>query len=812
MPQQGTQFEKYLQNGCEIFRTYCPPDALGFKNVFMFPRAPQQKYIDLYPDDDQLGSSSQIKDDKTQQQNYEAEVIVYRALERLEEIVIVLHSLEYSHFQYHLGDASHVKQKCGICKKKAANREGECDFLVIGANYFIIIEVKNMCHIGEKSAPKDMNDQKFRALAGTFEKSLKQRKKVADMIKRFSGRLTILQFTAYPNFSKNHHDEFLLNKEQKSTIIFKEDLNCFDNWWNENVKDFILDEPLNCEMRKNHDKVRDLLLAVWCTDSKGRCNMSKYSLGKCIVDIDKDLNCGRFTLRGNNPEVISTPQLVRDFLGVDNLSKEQFDALNSAENFLFINGPAGAGKTVVLVAKILQLVMSSEHNKVVLFIPTMDANNLTTEAVEKYQGILNKAGVKQDHVTFEDTTNTVDEIYHEISNCLLASQVVIVVTRGYNVNHNPEYACDFDETYSWLMKQRSSIWMQDLLGSLTGINLFIDDAQLLIGCGGLFSESYDFIKTLLKLSTTHFVWLACDVIQSVNFCDKTWDHKLSVNFPAFLERTVSPEQIVSLSKNLRNTSDIASALSTIRNRAIELKCHVKSEIVDAVFPLQRPGHYIHGPKTIIHTLQNFERTLIETIFTHELDNLCRDGFINKSEVGFIFGGEDVDTLSLVDRLQCSLPENKYMWTCMLASSGEWPAVIVLLPLVDRILEEKCRLLFESEGNWEIKSQDQGPERFERLQLADRQSSSDVENLYLAMSRARVKCTVIMYPLEGMIFDDFVIMKELLSDKYNLDDLVEVRQYPLLPPTYVPRSFSGPKAVDDYLKEKFTDTIVFPDSL
>ena len=218
MTQQGTQFEKYLRNGGEIFRTYCPPEVGGLKKPFMFPRAPQQKYIDVYPDDDRSGSSSQLKDDKNQQKNYEAEVVVYRALEILEEInVIVLHSLEYTHFQYHLGDASHVKQKCGICKKKAANNEGECDFLVMGANYFIIIEVKNMCHIGDKSGPNDMNDQKFQALTGTFEKSLKQRKKVADMIKRFSRRLTILQFTAYPYFSKKYQDEFLLSREQKST-------------------------------------------------------------------------------------------------------------------------------------------------------------------------------------------------------------------------------------------------------------------------------------------------------------------------------------------------------------------------------------------------------------------------------------------------------------------------------------------------------------------------------------------------------------------------------------------------------------------
>ena len=107
----------------------------------MLPRAPKQKYIDVYPDRDDLPGCS-FKDDRQHQLNYETEVTVYRALERLQENIIVLHSLEYTHFQYHLGDTSHEKRKCMKCKKSSSNREGECDFFVIGTNYFVIIEVK----------------------------------------------------------------------------------------------------------------------------------------------------------------------------------------------------------------------------------------------------------------------------------------------------------------------------------------------------------------------------------------------------------------------------------------------------------------------------------------------------------------------------------------------------------------------------------------------------------------------------------------------------------------------------------------------
>ena len=167
MTKKETQYEKYLRNGNEIFETYC---STGDKHPIMLPRAPQQKYVDLYPED-QPGCS--FENDRNQQLNYEAEVIVYRALEKLSGgDFIVLHSFEYTHFQYYLGDSTHVKRKCTECKKRATNREGECDFVVIAPNYFVIMEVKNMGHIGNQSDPGCNKDQQSQALAKTFQKSL----------------------------------------------------------------------------------------------------------------------------------------------------------------------------------------------------------------------------------------------------------------------------------------------------------------------------------------------------------------------------------------------------------------------------------------------------------------------------------------------------------------------------------------------------------------------------------------------------------------------------------------------------------------
>ena len=93
----------------------------------------------------------------------------------------------------------------------------------------MIIEVKNMSHVEQELAdPKLMN-----AVVGTFRKSLGQREKISALIiKGINKDTTVLQFTAYPNFSKKYKDQFQsceetvspLTDTELSTIVFQEDI------------------------------------------------------------------------------------------------------------------------------------------------------------------------------------------------------------------------------------------------------------------------------------------------------------------------------------------------------------------------------------------------------------------------------------------------------------------------------------------------------------------------------------------------------------------------------------------------------------
>ena len=87
-----TQVMKYHKNITKISQKY-----MTFRN--MLPPVPQQKFIDV-----------EVKKarEKEQQMAYEAECELYKKLENVDKISLVLHSLTYTHEQYQLFVPDHV--------------------------------------------------------------------------------------------------------------------------------------------------------------------------------------------------------------------------------------------------------------------------------------------------------------------------------------------------------------------------------------------------------------------------------------------------------------------------------------------------------------------------------------------------------------------------------------------------------------------------------------------------------------------------------------------------------------------------------
>ena len=787
--------DTYLEDGKHIYEKYCSTDD---NEPTMLPRAPEQTYIDVYPDEDQPGPS--FADDKRHQIDYETEVKVYRALEKVDGNFIVLHSFKYSHHQYRLcAGKSHIRKGCLKCKgKNSGNLHGECDFLIICADKFIVIEVKNMdnidgdqivecepdfhlCSIGEDWQP-ECTTIKLQALIGTYRKSAEQRSRVVELIRFIDQDATILQFTAYPNFSIRFKDQFQfsentelrLTDNELSTIIFEEDI-CRneleekssnhsvtiestslteqsylqENWFSRliccfsrcckkdavrvdttsdltlpnsdtdsNRKFFKSDKNLsnfvawwaanvtqaNSPSSDSHETVRNILLAMWATESK-TCDESKCSLGRCIMDVNKELKQGRITFeprkgknRNQNPGVVKAPDVIRNNVKVENLTVEQDNAFKSKENFLWINGPAGAGKTVILCGKILQLINSDSDNKVVVLKFAGNGNNS-----QHYQNALDNASIKYELISTSDSKHTPAQLANLITKSLC--NVVIVEITGFP----------------------NTTYLTDILSLLSGYNLFVDDIQTVIS--HTTAEMWSvLINKLLELSANNTVWIACDLVQ-IWYISNT---RIIVKLANSIIDLLTPNQRATLTMNLRNTFDLSNILSEIRDQFVKI-CSLNSDILDLVLPAQSPGHFIHGPLPVIHVFNDSNDNSIGSVFNTELDRLCAT--LNYSDIGIVYTDySSYDVVSLVMNsvdMRCVNTDSKiavcHSWDC---ASSEWPAVIVVHSVLGYREEE------------------------------------NLTNLYLALSRARVYCSVVMYPERGTTLDSYPHMLPLLDKLSN----------------------------------------------
>ena len=694
--------DNYVKNGKEIFLNFCnSPDNL---HPLMLPRAPDQTYIDKYPE------SSDFRDERKRQSDYEAEIIVYRALEKLpDNKIIVLHNFEFTHHQYCLCDQSHLRNKCKAkgCKK-SSDKEGECDFLIVCPGSIVIIEVKNMSHIEINDVAID-KEEHLRALFGTFKKSVQQRKKIEYLIQCIEKDTTIRQFTAYPNFSKQFIGQFQasqntgsqLSDSELSTVIFHEDispdLSSFGSWWNNNAT-IAQDTTINHDAFQN---VRNMLLAIWATDKN--YDQSKCSLANCISNIDEGLKSGKFTFlpkkvknRAQNPGVVPAPDVIKNYVKVENLTVEQYKAFESSENLLWINGPAGAGKSVILCGKIIKLVQLNEDSKVVLFKFGGVGNNC-----QLYQCALKEANVKYQETNMSDVTELVTLISE--STC----KVIIVEIAREDVQK-----------------------LTETINAVTNCHIFIDDIQELL----YYSEPEESSVLMDKLlSLECIVRVACDMAQSYWLLNR----EDLIDRLRMITVKLSSTQLVRLSMSLRNTCDLSDILCVIREQLRESYSEM-TDILDLVLPTQLQGHFIHGPLTVIHVFNDYNFDNIIRVFNIELDSLCVTSNLNYSDIGIV-AHVTSDVMSLVKdsvKKRCVNTDSKIaVCDSEDCASAQWPAVIVLHE-VSRYSEE-----------------------------------ANLTELYLTLSRARVYCSVVIFPYEGTTLDSYPHMLRLLGKLSNFARII-----------------------------------------
>ena len=397
---------------------------------------------------------------------------------------------------------------------------------------------------------------------------------------------------------------------------------------------------------------------------------------------------------------------------MENLTLEQNEAFNSTGNILWINGPAGTGKTVIFCGKLIQLIQSDEDNKVLLFKFAGKGNNSRF-----YQRALDKASVKYELISTDGNEFDSEHSPTQLANLIKESflRVIIVEITGFP---NPKQ-------------------LTDRLSLLCGYNLFVDDIQrVLCDYHGIEEDLTGLINKLLDLSVNKNVWIACDVVQTYYYINT----KPIVYLADLIIDKLQPKQRITLSMNLRNTCDISNILSVIRDQYVKLYSD-KLDILDFVLPTQVPGHFIHGPKTVIHVLDHFNVDIILDVLNMELDKLPPKQGLSYSDIGIVHSDDDYDKLLLplvnktVD-MRCNNADDKISVCCSAFSySAEWPVAVLLHQV------------------WEYRS------------------IKELAVFYLEVSRARVHCSVVLYPARGCRLDDYPHVIHLIDKLRDYANIV-----------------------------------------
>ena len=677
----------------------------------MLPPIPNcSKFIDKFPEE---GCSKENEEDRRKQEAYEAEVKVYRALERLKEDIVVLHGFSYTNQQLRLFDKDHKFKEDKPCKEA-----GECDFVVITKETILIIEVSDVRINDEISSNKRIKTafNRKKKQAGRTEKLIKQ---IKQMVGNKDG-VTIKWYCAFLSLrTETAAREF--QDEQKFNIIFSDSFGftehsdhhqCnFQKWWKENVD--------NKTAMKNSDEIVDvgnILVGLWNIDPQNNIDLERCSLGSNIMMVDSLLRDARITngFRNpdrpgfNNPNFVQANDIFKK-MGIHYLTKEQDDVFKSKEKFLWINGPAGSGKTILIIGKAIEAAKSGGN--VVIF-----ANGSGDKAEEIYRKFFEGARIQFDSANSKELGIEVEAAkystwFHTFH-----------MTTGYNAPNNfgpvRSQECESSTQYSTAEDAagenqkrlvnairsrltdhcrvlllispiyRSSWKWNDRFEGLEIIknvllettqtreneqfSFFVDDEQCLLD-DKCYDTRHEKIKVLEDLLLSdeqriNLIWVFSDITQSFHHTDR-------LNFDSFLSSIDEMRQTYSrgyltLSQNMRNTCDIANILSTISDHTLLSVKH-------------QGGHFIHGPMPVLHFFKykyNRDNHVVKYFIRKEIDRiLWSKRMVTSSNIALIFNSEEGK--KVLNKIAMErMGETTSVYDLASTYSTEWPVVVFLMDL------------------------------------------------------------------------------------------------------------------------------------
>ncbi|KAL5253232.1 hypothetical protein ACHWQZ_G013116 [Mnemiopsis leidyi] len=565
----------------------------------MIPPIPDSKFIDMLPEGELEDANVQ---EKNHQDSYEAEVRLYRCFEEIKTNCLVIHQLEFTHEQYSAFLSEHGKCTKNGCKKGLDEHpchklpkeiEGECDFVVVGDNFVAVFEVKGL-------SLNDATNGEVRFM-GCCESAKGQRKRMKDLINSICPSVRVYEFTVFPNISYKEIDS---RKLKDRTIIFKNRIesistiieNCASS------KDKSISKADAKAMRKT---LSSCLLGLWCIDKENKWNMDQSILAYCIKEVDQKLRKALITRKSvdeakklatskgkyrkekpkkypENPEMTEAPDIFKRHLNINCLTKDQLDVFQCQDRFLWVDGPAGSGKTVVMLGKIIDIVQKDPNSRVLVVI----AGHRGSPVLESYMKLLGNIASCQliSYDYFDSEGNLSDNILaaHKLLLKQLSqtkSKIVFLGIRSSLV-HDGMYNI-FNKFSHVLFDDFQCLWC--LMNYFN--TKYNDHSNVKIISEGLIP--------IVKHSNGTSLWVFYDIGQYVTEGVDNFVNTESI-FEQLRSYFVSSKV---LSFNLRNTYEISSVLSVMREYQEQM-----SPLVDKEWPLQKKGHFLRATKTKIYLL------------------------------------------------------------------------------------------------------------------------------------------------------------------------------------------------------------------
>ena len=687
----------YLKTGWKILKSACDKPWQELHVPIMNPPVPNlSKIIDLYENEN---VNEKEKKEKDQQKEYEAEAILFRSFEKLANNIGVENDLEADSLTDLDRKRLQIVVLHGFKYKHLLFKEifNSHDCTSVDCEF----KHPHLCHKKEKDREGEadfivIGDSYF----ATFEvkhcgienilENLSIARNQAERTGKLLGRimevvngnnLPIFKFCAFP-LIKRSDVTVRENLVDAKSVLFEEDVSALTIWWKENIGNLA---------PKDHQFISEEVKAIVCGFG-GSIDTNKY-FKKIDDQLRKSLITREYKVGGemchNNSEVFEIKsENIQKALDIKYFRREQMEALKSESTHLTINGTAGSGKTKILQARLLMAVSDSEPGakKPVVFSVAHDATNAHKELI---RGL----GFDCEHqkIGIKSISNKKMQTLKKLSTekVLIFSIPVINFTDPF-LNRIFEVVKNF-----------------------TDHKIFIDDIQ----CFLLWGSITGFKKLMRLLRSCAFVRLAIDVVQIFYF--PQLESKIRVLKDGIKSISCEPMEIANLQTNLRNSYEVSSLLRIVRDEFGKNFLDSTNNI--NIYP-QRFAHFIHGPRPTVHYVRSSKRGnlagKLADIIARERKILglqdedsgnSRGQLTNKDFQILRFNGPKGKSKQALTH-DLELPDhNRYTNKIRYSYSSEWAAVVALLCVnSDTIYQEF------------------------------------ISRLYLAASRARVYCSVIVF--------------------------------------------------------------------